>query len=75
MSVEQQSFVPLTQVKFDRAALARYGLPAGAAAETLQTALAGKTVGQIFEGQVTFPLVVRYPETNIGDGGPPQHAH
>jgi CzcA family heavy metal efflux pump len=66
LSVEQQSFVPLTQVKFDRSALARYGMPAGTAAQTLQTALAGKTVGYIFEGQVTFPLVVRYPEASIG---------
>ncbi|RPI21451.1 MAG: efflux RND transporter permease subunit [Acidobacteria bacterium] len=62
LSVEQQSFVPLTQVKFDRTALARYGLPAGAAAEALQTALVGSVVGHVFEGQVTFPLVVRYSE-------------
>ncbi|RPJ80414.1 MAG: efflux RND transporter permease subunit, partial [Acidobacteria bacterium] len=48
--------------KFDRAALARYGLPAGAAAETLQTALVGGVVGHVFEGQVTFPLVVRYSD-------------
>jgi len=60
LSIEQQSFVPLTQVKFDRAALARYGLPAGAAAEALQTALVGGVVGHVFEGQVTFPLIVRY---------------
>jgi Cu/Ag efflux pump CusA len=66
LSVEQQSFVPLTQVRFDRSALARYGMPAGAAAETLQTARAGKTVGHIFEGQVTFPLVVRYPQAGSG---------
>jgi len=32
LSVEQQRFVPLTQVKYDREALARYGLPPGAAA-------------------------------------------
>lgn len=62
LSIEQQTNIPTLKIRFDRAALARYGLPAGAAAETLQTVLVGKEVGQIFEGQLTFPLVVRYPQ-------------
>jgi CzcA family heavy metal efflux pump len=61
LSTEQQIDIPTIVVKFNRAALARYGLPAGAAASALQTALVGQEVGQIFEGQVAFPLVVRYP--------------
>ena len=61
LSTDQQSEVPTLQVRFDRAALARYGLPAGAAAEALQTAFVGKEVGQIFEGQLTFPLMLRFP--------------
>ncbi len=39
---------------------ARYGIPAGEAAEALQTARAGKIVGHVLEGQVAFPLVIRY---------------
>ncbi len=70
LSIEQQTDIPTIPVRFDRTALARYGLPAGAAAEALQTAFVGKEVGQIFEGQVAFPLVVRYPFdplTNLDD--------
>jgi len=61
LSTDQQIDVPTVRVRFDRAALARYGMPVGAAAEALQAAFAGQEVGQIYEGQVAFPLVVRYP--------------
>ena len=60
LSIEQQTEIPTVRVRFDRAALARYGLGAGAAAEALETASLGREVGQILEGQVSFPLVVRY---------------
>jgi len=60
LSIEQQMDIPTLRVRFDRPALARYGLGAGHAADTLQTALLGQQVGQILEGQVAFPLVVRY---------------
>ncbi len=60
LSIEQQMDIPTLRVRFDRPMLARYGLPAGEAAQTLQTALLGLEVGQILEGQVSFPLVVRY---------------
>ena len=52
---------------FDRAALARHGLPAGEAALTLETALHGREVGQIFDGQIAVPLVVRYPRADMAD--------
>jgi Cu/Ag efflux pump CusA len=60
LSIEQQINIPTLRVQFDRLMLARYGLPAGEAAETLETALVGQEVGQILEGQIAFPLVVRY---------------
>jgi CzcA family heavy metal efflux pump len=61
LSIEQQTDIPTVSVRFDRTALARYGLPAGTAADALQTAFVGTEVGQVFEGQVAFPLVVRFP--------------
>jgi len=61
VAVEAQANIPTVRVQFDREALARYGQPAGAAAEALRTAFVGRQVGQVFEGRVAFPLVVRYP--------------
>jgi len=61
VAVEAQANIPTVRVHFDRSALARYGQPAGAAAEALRTAFVGREVGQVYEGQVAFPLVVRYP--------------
>jgi Cu/Ag efflux pump CusA len=60
LSTEQQVDIPTLRVQFERPALARYGISPGQAAAALRTALAGEEVGQILEGQVSFPLVVRY---------------
>jgi CzcA family heavy metal efflux pump len=62
LSIEQQTDIPTVRVRFDRLALARHGLQAGRAADTLETALVGREVGQVLDGQVAVPLVVRYPE-------------
>ncbi|ANM30942.1 multidrug transporter AcrB [Acidobacteria bacterium Mor1] len=61
VAAEAQAEIPTIQVKFDRRALARLGQPAGAAAQAMRTAFVGREVGQVYEDQVGFPLVVRYP--------------
>lgn len=63
VAMEQQSEIPLVQVKFNRAALANYGLSMLEAAEILETAFTGTTVGRIAQGQANFDLVVRLPES------------
>jgi CzcA family heavy metal efflux pump len=60
LSTEAQTEIPTLRVKVESDAAARYGIPSGEAAEVLQTARAGKVVGQVLEGQVAFPLVIRY---------------
>ena len=55
VAVEAQANIPTVRVHFDRSELARFGLPAGAAAEAMRTAFVGREVGQVFEGQVAFP--------------------
>jgi CzcA family heavy metal efflux pump len=67
LSVEQQTDIPTVRVNFDRTALARYGLQSGAAAEALETALVGREVGQILDGQIAVPLVIRYPQADKPD--------
>jgi CzcA family heavy metal efflux pump len=67
LSVELQMDIPTVRVSFDRDALARYGLPAGDAARSVQSAFVGEKIGEIFEGQVAFPLVLRYAFENQAD--------
>ena len=67
LAVEQQTDIPTVRVHFDRLALGRYGLQSGVAAEALETALVGREVGQILDGQVAVPLVVRYPQADQPD--------
>ena len=62
VKVEQTTGLPMLTVHLDREALARYGLPAADVQELISTALGGTTVGQIFEGDRRFDLVVRLPE-------------
>ena len=60
LSTEAQTEIPTLRVRVQADAAARYGIPSGEVAEALQTARAGKVVGQVLEGQMTFPLVIRY---------------
>ena len=66
-ALEPQADVPTVRVGFDRAALARHGLPAGQAASNLETALLGRRVGQIIDGQLAVPLVLRYAPGDLAD--------
>ncbi|MEO5818912.1 MAG: efflux RND transporter permease subunit [Vicinamibacteraceae bacterium] len=63
LSVEAQTDIPTLKVQVDGAAAARQGLSTGAVAEAVQTARVGRSVGQVLEGQVAFPLVLRYQTT------------
>ena len=67
LALEPQADIPTVRVGFDRAALARHGLPAGEAALTLETALHGREVGQVLDGQIAVPLVVRYRRADMAD--------
>jgi CzcA family heavy metal efflux pump len=67
LSLEQQVDVPQLTIKFDREAIARYGLRAGALAETIETAYAGTKVTQLLENQRTYHVVVRYRDDTRAD--------
>jgi CzcA family heavy metal efflux pump len=60
VATEQQTDIPTLKVRVDPAAAARHGLASGSVTAALRTARVGHAVGQILEGQVAFPLVVRY---------------
>jgi CzcA family heavy metal efflux pump len=67
LSAEAQADIPTLKVRIDPAAAARQGLETGAVAEALQTARVGHTVGHVLEGQIAFPLVVRYANDESTD--------
>jgi CzcA family heavy metal efflux pump len=66
LNVEQQTDVPQFQVRVNPESAARYGLPAGQVATLVRTAFAGREVNRVFEGQLSFPLVVKYAREDAG---------
>jgi CzcA family heavy metal efflux pump len=67
VAVDPQAEIPFVVVRFDRAALANYGLTMAEASDALETAFNGTTVGRILEGEASFDLVVRLPESAKDD--------
>ena len=60
LQVERQVLIPQVQVRIDRAAAKRFGVPAGRLAQDLEVALGGERVGQVIDGPRSLDLVVRY---------------
>lgn len=54
---------PTFDIRFDRDAIARYGLSVQDVADTVAAALGGKDAGQVFEGDRRFDVVVRLPNS------------
>ena len=67
VSLEQQPDIPFLTIKFDRVAIARYGLQVTDVAEAIETAFAGHEVSRIVEGRAAFDLVVRYEAAAVSD--------
>jgi cobalt-zinc-cadmium resistance protein CzcA len=62
VKVEQVSGLPLLQIKTNRAAIARYGINVEDVNNLVQSVVAGKEAGQVYEGEQRFDLVVRLNE-------------
>lgn len=67
LTVEQQTDIPLLQVRFDRTQVARVGLTVGGVADAIDTAFRGKTVSRVLEGQRSFDLAIRYADASRHD--------
>lgn len=67
VAVDQEVEVPQTKIKFNRSAMARYGITIGDLAVAIDIGFNGETATEIREGQNTFDLVVRFNENNRGD--------
>ncbi|AMV22614.1 efflux RND transporter permease subunit [Planctomyces sp. SH-PL14] len=61
VSVEQVTGQPMLQVKVNQEQVARYGVSAQAVLELVES-IGSKPLGEVVEGQLRFPLIVRLPE-------------
>ncbi len=62
IAVDQLTGQPTLKVNVNQHAIGRYGISARHVLNMIET-LGGKRVGEIFEGQRKFPLVVRLPDS------------
>ena len=69
VKMEQATGLPVLTVHPRRDRLARHGLDVAAVQDVVTVAIGGKTVGQVFEGDRRFDLVVRLPEGLRNDPG------
>lgn len=67
LGVEQQTDIPTVRVRSRPEDAARFGLQPGEIASTIQTAFVGSEVNRVLEGQISFSMVVRYPERQLQD--------
>lgn len=65
--VEQISGTPQIVIKYNRPAIAQYGLNISAVNRNINAAFAGQSTGLVFEGEKRFELVVRLDNDNRKD--------
>ena len=61
LAVEQITGQPVLEIQVKQDEIARYGIPAKAVLDLVES-IGSKPLGEIVEGQLRFPLVVRLPE-------------
>jgi CzcA family heavy metal efflux pump len=67
LATEQQTDIPLVRVVARPEDSARFGLQPGGVASSVGLAFTGEEVNRVLEGQLTFPLVLRYPPESLTD--------
>jgi len=63
VNVEQQVEIPQLQIKPRREMLKQHGIPVNEFAEFIDVAFAGEKVSEVYEGNMSFDLVLRYRDT------------
>lgn len=66
LSVEQQIDIPQIQIKAKRDMLNHYGITIGEFNEFIDVAFAGEKISEIYEGNKTFDLILRFDDANRG---------
>lgn len=66
LSVEQQIEIPQIQIRAKRDMLNHYGITIGEFNEFIDVAFAGEKVSEIYEGDRSFDLILRFDDANRG---------
>jgi len=66
VSTEQVTGMPVLEIHIKQDEIARYGISAKTVLDLIES-LGSKHVGEVYEGQLRFPLVVRLPEKARAD--------
>lgn len=66
VKVEQVTGQPVLQIHIKQDEIARYGIPAQTVLDLVES-LGSKHVGEVYEGQLRFPLIIRLPEQARAD--------
>lgn len=74
LQIEKQVLIPQVKIQVDRDKALKYGIQPGALTEFLETALNGKVVSQVLEGQRTYNVVVRFADDSRSDLDAMRHA-
>lgn len=67
VKAEATTGLPQLQIKPDRTAIARYGINVEDVNDLVESLVAGKDAGQVFEGDQRFNLVVRLADETTRD--------
>ncbi|MDZ4077131.1 CusA/CzcA family heavy metal efflux RND transporter [Hydrocarboniphaga sp.] len=67
VKVEQVSGLPVLSIQPRRDALARYGVALADLQSAVSAAIGGREVGEVFEGDARYAIVVRLPEAQRDD--------
>jgi cobalt-zinc-cadmium resistance protein CzcA len=67
VKVEQVGGLPVLEIKVDKAAIARRGLSVSAVQDVIGAAVGGQEAGVIYEGDRSFEIIVRLPESVRAD--------
>ena len=60
IAIDNPADVPFLDIKFNRKAIARYGLSISTVSEAIETAFTGQVVSKVMEKSNSFDLIVRY---------------
>lgn len=66
VQVDQVTGQPQLQIRLDRQALSRYGIPVTHVQETIRAAIGGAPAGQVFEGERRWTIFARYAAETRG---------